>query len=296
MVRGTDLAPLRRVLVTGASGQLGREVVALLRGKEVEVTALDLVSQDDLEADRLVVGSASDVAAVRQAVEGIDAVVHLAAIRAPGLGTAEEVFCGNSTATFTVLEQAAQAGVRRAVIASSYSITGLPFAPHRRHPAYLPIDEQLPLQVEDPYALSKQVDEATAKMMWWRHGLSVVAIRFPYLGSLADTLPKRAARIAEDPSFASTEMWSYLETRDGALASVLALEKAPPGYHVVGLAAPNTLAAEDTNTLLDRFHPDVPRRRQFCGREVPIDVSAAQQLLGWSAQHVFSPSLEPGAA
>jgi hypothetical protein len=49
-----------------------------------------------------------------------------------------------------VLEQAAQAGFRRAVIASSFAISGLPFAATRRLPAYMPIDEELPLQIEGP--------------------------------------------------------------------------------------------------------------------------------------------------
>ena len=47
-----------------------------------------------------------------------------------------------------MLEQAARAGVRRAVIASSLAISGLPFAATRRLPAYLPIDEELPLLIE----------------------------------------------------------------------------------------------------------------------------------------------------
>ena len=46
-----------------------------------------------------------------------------------------------------------------AALASSFSATGLPWAARPRHPAYLPVDEGLPLQNEDPYGLSKQVDE-----------------------------------------------------------------------------------------------------------------------------------------
>jgi nucleoside-diphosphate-sugar epimerase len=51
----------------------------------------------------------------------------------------------------------------------------LPWATGILHPAYLPMDEKLPLQIEDPYGVSKQVDEATALMMPRRHGLTVVA-------------------------------------------------------------------------------------------------------------------------
>jgi nucleoside-diphosphate-sugar epimerase len=197
------------------------------------------------------------------------------------------VFCGNTTSTFTVLDEAGSAGVRRAVIASSYSITGLPFAPVIRHPAYLPIDEDLPVQIEDPYALSKQVDELSAGLMWWRHQLSVVAIRFPFLGGLDWELPERSARIADDPAFAATEFWTYLETRDAATACVQGLLEPPPGCHVLSVAAPNTLAPYPTEQLLDSFHPDVPRRTTFPGHAAPISSARAQHLLKWSARHLW---------
>jgi nucleoside-diphosphate-sugar epimerase len=277
-----------RVLVTGAGGLLGRRVVETLHARGVAVTALELVERNDLDVDRFVVGDAADVDVVRRALEGVDAVVHLAAIRSPFAAPAEEVFCGNTTATFTVLEQAAQAGVRRAVIASSLAISGLPFAATRRLPAYLPIDEELPLQIEDPYALSKQVDELVARSMWWQHGLSVVALRFPFLGGLDEELPKRAEVIAGDPSFAAGELWMYLETRDAAKACTLALSAAPPGFHVVVLAAPNTLAPYSTAQLLDAYHPTVPHRTTFEGRMAPIDVSRARSVLGWEPDHLWT--------
>lgn len=274
-----------RVLVTGAAGLLGRAVVRHLRDRGVGVTAM-LHRPGDMEAERVVVGSMADVGFVRDALQGADAVVHCAALKAPTLGTAEEVFCGNVTGTFTVLEQAGQAGIRRAVISSSYSALGLTFAPLLRHPAYLPIDEQVPLQVEDPYAHSKQVDELTAVLMSKRHGMTVVALRLPYLGGIGDTIPARAERIAIDPAFgtAAREFWSYLETRDAARACVLGLTEPPTGSHVVTVAAPNTLAPYPTEQLLAAYHPDVPRRRAFPGRMAPFDLARAHDLLKFTAE------------
>ncbi|MCZ4494222.1 MAG: NAD-dependent epimerase/dehydratase [Conexibacter sp.] len=279
---------MKRVLVTGAAGQLGREVVAHLADRGIPVTALELREPGDLPVDRVVVGSASDVAAVRRALDGADAVIHLAALREPSLGTAEEVFVGNTSATFTVLEQAARAGVRRAVVASSYALIGLPFATRVRHPAYLPIDEDTPPQIEDPYALSKQVDELVGQMMWWRHGLSVCALRFPFLGGLDAELPERARAITRDLALGATEMWAYLETRDGASACVAGLTEPAPGFHVVGLAAPETLVPYPTADLLDVFHPDVPRRRPFVGRAAAVDASRARALLNWAPEHLWT--------
>jgi nucleoside-diphosphate-sugar epimerase len=287
MRRPMDSLP-GQVLVTGAAGLLGRAVVDHLRGLGVGVTAM-LHRPGDIEADRVVVGDMTDVAFVRDAVQGADAVVHCAALRAPMMGTAEAVFCGNTTGTFTILEQAGQAGVRRAVVSSSYSVLGLTFAPTLLHPAYLPIDEQVPLQVEDSYAHSKQVDELSADLMWKRHGMTVVALRLPFLGGMADTIPDRAERIARDPGFgtAAREFWTYLETRDAARACVLGLTEPPAGCHVVSVAAPNTLAPYPTEQLLAVYHPDVPRRRAFPGRTAPFDLSRARDLLHFAADFLW---------
>ena len=286
-MRTTGTLP-RHVLVTGAAGLLGREVVGCLRSLGVRVTAM-LHRPGALEAERVVVGNMVDVAFVRDAVDGVDAVIHCAALRAPMMGTAEAVFCGNTTGTFTVLEQAGQAGVRRAVVSSSYSILGLTFAPTMRHPAYLPIDEQVPLQVEDPYAHSKQVDELTATLMWKRFDMNVVALRLPFLGGIADTVRRRAEHVARDPGYsnAAREFWTYLDTRDAARACVLGLTEPPPGCHIVSVAAPTTLAPYPTEQLLDAYHPGVPRRRVFPGRTAPFDLSRAVDLLHFRAEHVW---------
>lgn len=272
--------------MTGAAGRLGRATLDLLARHGVPATALDLHDPGDLPADRVVTGGAGDPPIVRTALAGVDTVIHCAALASPSLGTAEEVFAGNTRATFVVLEEAAQAGVRRAAFASSFSVLGLPWSERRLHPAYVPVDEALPLQVEDPYALSKQVDEATAAMMARRYGMDSVALRFPLLGGPDDQLPARAARYVTDPGFGARELWSYLDTRDAARAAWLAVTRPVTGACVLFVAAPTTLAPQPTEELLDRFHPGVERRAPMPGRTTPIDVSAATRLLGFHAEHL----------
>lgn len=277
------------MLVTGAAGRLGSAVLAELARRNRAVTALDRRAPEGLAKARIVIGEAGDVATVREALAGVEEVIHLAAIPSPLLASAEEVFCHNSAATFTVLEQAAVAGVRRCVLASSYSATGLPYSPRRLHPAYVPIDENLPLQVEDPYALSKQVDELTAAMMWYRHGLSSVALRLPFLGRLEDEIARRAEQVASDPGPLSTELWMYLDLDDAARACLDALERAPDGAHVVGIAAPETLAGEATLDLLERYHPGVRVRAPLPGRSAPIDLWRARALFDFRAERIWQP-------
>nr|WP_062331566.1 NAD(P)-dependent oxidoreductase [Herbidospora sakaeratensis] len=274
----------RRVLVTGAAGRLGKATLALLAELGVEATALD---REPLDAPGAVAGDAGDPATVRRALAGVDAVLHFAAIPAPTLGTPVAVYAGNTRSTFVVLEEAGQAGVSRVALASSLSVTGMPWAAKPLHPAYLPIDERLPLQNEDPYGLSKQADEATGAMMARRFGMGVVALRYPLLGGPGDKFDTTAARYADDPGSGAAELWTYLDDRDAARAAWLAVTAPLTGYHAVFVTAPNTLAPQPTEELLDRFHPGVERRRPFEGREAPIDLTVAETLLGFRARHLF---------
>jgi nucleoside-diphosphate-sugar epimerase len=276
-----------RVLVTGAAGRLGGEVLRVLAAQGAAVVGLDRVepdSPDDIET--FFTGSAADTDLVAEALAGVDAVIHLAAIPRPTLGAPEEVFVGNAAATFVVLDQAARAGVRRAVIASSLSIIGLPFSPTPAVPAYVPVDEAMPFRIADPYALSKQADEATAAMVALRDGMTVVALRFPMLGE-PDFLTEHAELFRVDPGAGAPSLWGYLDMRDAAMACLLGLTAEVSGAHAVYLAAPDTLSPYPTEDLVDRYLPGTRRVAPLPGRSVPIDTSMARALLGFTAEHIF---------
>lgn len=279
-----------RVLVTGAAGRLGSAVLRVLAAHGAAAVSLDRHEPRDGQTTTFITGSAGDVDLVRAALAGVDTVIHLAAIPSPNHGTPAEVFVGNAAATFVVLDEAARAGVRRAVIASSLSITGLPFAPTPLRPGWVPIDESMPLQASDPYALSKQADEATAAMVSWRDSMTVVALRFPKLGT-PEFLAGYADEYRADPGAGANELWSYLDLRDAAEACWLAATVPLSGCHPLYLAAPDTLSPYPTEALLDRYLPEVPRRAALPGRQVPIDTSAAATLLGFTASQLYD--IEP---
>jgi len=276
---------LVRVLVTGAAGMIGRATLELLAAESIPTTALVLEEPDEpLPTTELVVGDARDVEAVARALRDCDAVIHLAAIPTPLVDPPEDVFGINTLATFTVLDQAGQAGIPRAAIASSYAICGLPFAPRRLTIPYLPMDTAVPLQIMDPYALSKHVDEMTAAMVAARYGMDVVALRLPFIGTIDGRLPTRAAEFVEHPERGVNDLWCYLDARDAARAMLAALQPASPGAHVLYVAAEETLAPYPTEWLLERFHPGVPRPA-FPGRTAPIDLAPARELIGFTAAY-----------
>ncbi|MFI0417186.1 NAD-dependent epimerase/dehydratase family protein [Spongiactinospora sp. 9N601] len=278
---------MRRVLVTGAAGRIGRAVLDLLAATGVPATALVLDDPGDLPADPVVRGDATDPAVVRAALKGADAVVHLAAIPTPEREPAEKVFAVNTQSTFTVLEQAGLAGVRRACVAGSQAASGLPFAARDLHPAYAPIDHDLPSQAEDPYALSKLADDLTARMMARRHGMSVVSLRLPYVGGVDERLRDFATACAADPGLHARGLWAYLETGDAARACLLALKVPGPGALPVLVAAPTTLVPHPTEDLMRHYHPSTDLRTPLPGRTVPIDLTRATDLLGFTARFVL---------
>jgi nucleoside-diphosphate-sugar epimerase len=272
---------LQRVLVTGADGKIGRAVVDDLIGRGLAVTALSLSWSAPSAADRVVTGDATDEPDVAGALADVDAVVHLAAIAHRDLAPPYEVFRTNTDATFNVLAQAGERGIRRAVIASSINAFGVPMHRERMLPAYFPIDEAIPYALDDWYSLSKRCDELTAEMAASRWDMAVVALRFPYVGT-----PDQVRRHAADVNHQQIrEGWSYLDLRDAADVVHAGLVAPLSGAHVIGVSAPDTYRPEPTEDLLALHAPTVPLRRRVPGRGALIDTGRAHERLGFRARH-----------
>jgi nucleoside-diphosphate-sugar epimerase len=280
-----------RVVVTGACGRIGRHVVDDLLAHGHEVHAYDrMAPPEELSGNGATWhrGEVRDPEAMASLLDRVraEAMIHLAAIPSPRFGGPLEVFATNTQATFVALEAAGMAGVPRIALASSTSVTGLPFGSPLLSPLYVPVDEDHPNLGSDPYALSKEVDEATARTMHRRHGYQVVALRISNTAPMDQQLAK-AAEVARDPSGLACELWAYLDVRDGARAFGLAVEREIPGCHVINVMAPDTYSAEPTAELLARYHPTSEIRRPISGREVPFDLTRSHRLLGFSAKHLL---------
>ncbi|MFM1906127.1 MAG: hypothetical protein RIT32_923 [Actinomycetota bacterium] len=275
-----------KVLVTGSAGLLGGAICDLLTATEVPFQTLDLNPKSHPGSANHFIGLATDQQLLTQAMAGVNAVIHLAAIRNPNYGTPVAVF-SNALATFTVLDAASSAGVNRAVIASSFSATGLPFGDKPIELKDLPIDESFVNQVSDPYALSKNIDELTAKYMTDRFGMRVVAIRYPYIGDHIELLPKRFEQIAADSSFGKKELWTYIDTRDAAYVavdSVLNDDLAAGNYFV---SASNLLGPIPAAELVKQHYPAAKLAAGHGRFDSLVDFSKATAGLRFQPQHNF---------
>lgn len=276
---------LARILVTGGEGLVGRAVVAGLLDAGHPVTTLTLPDAVPNEGVRVVRGDARDADAVREALAGVGGVAHLAAYPTPRGRPAPEVFGNNVVATFTVLWTAAEAGVRRLVIAGSVNAIGRLFHPHRPLPPGYPIDESTPPDIADPYSLSKRTDEDTLRAVCRAFGASGVSLRMPLMVA-PDNVERLRAWTREHAEDGARDGWGWLDVRDAADAFRLALTADYEGAHAVQLAAPDTLQALPTADLLARYAPGVPVRGVFPGHRAPIDTGAARRLLGFRPRHL----------
>jgi nucleoside-diphosphate-sugar epimerase len=281
--RGPDRGG-QRILVTGADGRIGRATTDGLAQAGYAVTGLALGYQEPSHADRPRVGDAQSPQDVAAALADVDAVVHLAAIPHPRLGTPLEVFATNVTATFNVIAEASEHGIDRVVIASSINAFGVPMNRHPVWPAYYPLDENVDADIADAYSLSKNVDEQTARMAWRRWGTTVIALRFPLVMTRPD-LEDFARKVAHDPTLMAREGWAYLDMRDAVRAIIAGLRAPVTGAHVIGVAAPDILLPGPTADLLASFAPTVPLRRAVSGRNALVDTTRARTVLGFSPRY-----------
>jgi UDP-glucose 4-epimerase len=276
------------VAVTGSSGKLGRHVVRDLAEHGHRVIGLDRVPDPARPADAQVRVELTDHGQVREALtavddrhRGLDAVVHLGAIPAPGLTTNAATFANNITATYNVFAAARGAGVRNVVWASSETVLGLPFT---TPPPYIPVDEEYPPRPESTYSLVKTLEEEMARQFCgWQPDLKMIGLRFSNVMDEQDyaAFPGFDA----DPRQRRWNLWSYIDGRDAAQAVRLALEHDAVGADVFIIANADTVMSRASTDLAAAEYPGVPIRHELGEHETMLSIDKARRVLGYEPRH-----------
>jgi nucleoside-diphosphate-sugar epimerase len=185
-----------KILLTGGTGNVGRATVARLVQNGHDLRVIGRRALDELDHERLgehffdgaeyVQCDVNDYDALREQVQGMEGIVHLAAIAYPGGGPSQEVFRINCSGTYNVYQAAAEEGIRKISCASSINALGFNYGLVPFEIVYFPVDEQHPTHTTDSYSFSKQVTEDIADYFWRREGISSINLRLPGVYEVRD--------------------------------------------------------------------------------------------------------------
>jgi len=273
--------------VTGGSGKLGRAVVEALVQRGSRVSVVDLVhpGRSDVAWTRAALTDYGQAVGVLTGVDDRwpvpDAVVHLAALPAPGLRPDATLFAANVTTTYNVFAAARVAGIDTVVWASSETVLGLPFD---TPPPYLPLDEGCGPAPTSSYSLSKTLEEEMARQFArWRPELSIIGLRFSNVMEPADyaDFPSFDA----DPALRRWNAWSYIDARDGAGAGLAALDHPGRGAGVFVIANSDTVMSRPSAELAAEQFPGVEVRGPVEGNQTLMSSERARRVLGWTPVH-----------
>ncbi|GGU69300.1 NAD-dependent dehydratase [Kitasatospora aureofaciens] len=163
------------VLLTGAAGRIGTCLRELLPAYGYRLRCFDRLPVPG--EPQAVTAGLQDAGALAAAMEGVDAVVHLAGIA--GEAPFADILAANIDGTYRLFDAARAAGVRRIVYASSNHAVG--FTERPAGGAVVPVDT--PQRPDTFYGLSKCFGENLASLYADRHGIDTVSLR---IGSFAE--------------------------------------------------------------------------------------------------------------
>ena len=278
-----------RILVTGATGRLGREVCRLLAERGEEAVATDSGRVADVPF-KLHYADLLDRVAVYPLVDGCDAVVHLANHSAMfrNLPPAR-LYLENGTMNAHVFQAAQETGVPRVVFASTIQVTngkryGAESTAQPSSLRYLPLDGDHPAVPNNLYALSKQAGEEMLRFCACQQpSRSYTAIRYP-------ALIRRFQVASERPPVVMgwvEEFFSYLDVHDAAALVHAVVKAARPGYACLFPTAADNCVGWSAEELARTFCPDVPVRKPLASRRTLDDLDVLAERYGWKPQHNY---------
>ena len=268
-----------KIAVTGGNGRIGKAVIQLALSQGHTIVNIDRVpaetQQPNITYCQL---ETTDYDALEQALQGCDALIHLAAIAAPGYHPDHIVHNNNVVSSYNALRAAAEVGIQRVCQASSVNATGAVFSRWPQYD-YLPLDEKHPTYNEDPYSLSKWLCEAQADSFVRRYeGMTIASLRFHGVVSQRAEATKWQQH---GNNIVAKQLWGYVRQDATAHACLLGITADFTGHEAFYIVAPDTMMDQPSLALKEQYFPDVAIQGDLSGNNGFYNCQKAEQLLGW---------------
>jgi UDP-glucose 4-epimerase len=287
------------ILVTGGGGFVGGPSVRALLDEGARVRVLDVSSSSRLDGldCEVRIADIADADTIGAALEGINAVLHLAVLPLTMANTEHEAaFQTNVRGSFNIFRMAGEAGVKRVVYSSASSAYGPTSA--------VPIREEHPLRPSAFYPATKAAAEMLLRGLAGTYGFSCAILRYMNVygpGQRAGVVPAVARRMlaGERPQLSGdgSQGFDFVHIEDCARANLLALRAEVDGEDFnVGhgtSASLNELVALVSDLLGEKIEPlydgpvtstpprvgDVTKGRELLGFEAGIDLRVGLQTV-----------------
>ncbi|MGH8159203.1 MAG: NAD-dependent epimerase/dehydratase family protein [Rhodanobacter sp.] len=274
------------IIVTGSYGRVGRAICAELDAHGHEWQGVDIVALPEFTPSGRFAHRQCDLTSFGATVDmlqGADAVIHAAAVAYPRFKPEHVTFTENVAMNYNVFSAANLLALKKVVWLSSEKVYGYPFS--RLRPAFVPINEDHPIQAENAYALSKCVSETVATQLAGQAVKSFVSLRSTLVQGRENYSGYRS--FEKDPAVRLWALWSYIDVRDLARACRLAMEAELPGSHAFSIAATDTVMTIPSVELAARFFPSIEMKwptdagayASFC------DCRRAANMFGFTSKH-----------
>ena len=293
-----------RLLFTGGSGKAGRHATAYLRDQGHRVTNLDWMASDvpGITTLKVDLTDAGQVFNACQAYAGIDelepgtgvprydAIVHFGAIPAILHRPDNETYRINTLSTYNVLDAATKLGIPKVIFASSETTYGVCFADGEKKPDYLPVDEDHPTVPQDSYAMSKVVNEVTARSFHERSGIDIYGLRINNVIEPHEYRQHFPAYM-DNPALRRRNIFAYIDARDLGQMVDCCLKTDGLGYQVFNVANDDMSVGLTTAQVIERFYSDVPVRREMGEFETFYCIEKARRLVGFAPRYSWRDEL-----
>lgn len=291
-----------KVLITGACGFIGRKLIEELEQAGHELRLVDKAPPSEATIFLptapgargaapfqtkwpFVKAEIMDAAAIAKAVEGCDAMIHLAAAVTGVPECGIDTFHVNACGTYIALEACRLAGVKRFLCASSINAFGTFYWRLSGKPSpyiSMPLTEAFDVVPEDSYSLGKYVNELTCATFHRAFGITTAAFRFAAVWS-DDAYDKKRQEGLKPTKAWADDLYQWVHRADVVRGIRQALECATlPGYGAYTLGAADTVCPEPTMDILRQYRPDLAVTEPLPGRAPLLSIAKAQRTFGYA--------------